>query len=943
LTEEAVFRSEVHSFFLRPFLDDAQAKLGREEMRVLLARFGVTEEQLRDETAWVSLRFCEDLFEALIGAGEDLGMFDRCGRLAVSPKYAGILRPLFRAVGDPLFAYRQVVQATVRFNKVGLWTMVDARRGFASLEYRPRPEAPFERGPYVCYARGAQLAALPLMFDVPPAEVDHPVCLHKGGAFCRYDLSWRYYGGRWASRLALLLGAPAGAVTFAALGGHHAAMAIGGALTSLAAWSIARARELRRQAAAQASDLADTNEALVVSARAHEERFAQLTEAKAEVERKVEERTTEIREVNQRLAATLDEVRSLEQAERNFFANISHDLRTPLTLILAPLDNLIVAAGLGAAERRSIETIRRNAEQLRRLIDQLLDVEKIQAGRTEIVRVPTDLRALVENVVEKFSGEAAKRNLRIDAAVGEPRSLAIDAAWIDSALMNLVANATRFARSTIRIRVREPGDDVVIEVEDDGPGIPRDELPHIFDRFVQAGTPRERRGGSGLGLAIAREAVRLHGGVLTVASEIGQGTVFTMTLPRGLGEAGSAGPGSPGAPLPRAPSAEIPALSLSAPQRRQKAWKGPAPDSPLVVVIEDDDELRIFIAETLAARYRVEVAADGEEGLALVRARRPEAVVSDIAMPKLDGTELCRRLRAAPETRTLPILLVTARRQVDRVLEGFEAGATDYIAKPFHPRELLARLESHLLARRVLHQMAHRERLVSLGVLAASVAHQVRNPLSALKNTVVSLQRRVTADALPSAPPMFALINECVDRIEKFTQDLLDLSRVERPDGGDFRPAAGIESAVRLLSTRLAAGVEVAVDLDAAVELTGKPGEMNYVFMNLIDNAIRAVGTSGRVEIRGGREGEDFVFEVADSGAGVPEDRRRWIFEPFATTRASDGTGLGLFIARKVVIDHGGDISVSTSNLGGALFRVRIPTAAAQRGLGPARGSAAAN
>jgi signal transduction histidine kinase len=190
---------------------------------------------------------------------------------------------------------------------------------------------------------------------------------------------------------------------------------------------------------------------------------------------------------------------------------------------------------------------------------------------------------------------------------------------------------------------------------------------------------------------------------------------------------------------------------------------------------------------------------------------------------------------------------------------------------------------------------------------------------------------------------MFALINECVDRIEKFTQDLLDLSRVERPDGGDFRPAAGIESAVRLLSTRLAAGVEVAVDLDAAVELTGKPGEMNYVFMNLIDNAIRAVGTSGRVEIRGGREGEDFVFEVADSGAGVPEDRRRWIFEPFATTRASDGTGLGLFIARKVVIDHGGDISVSTSNLGGALFRVRIPTAAAQRGLGPARGSAAAN
>jgi two-component system NtrC family sensor kinase len=190
---------------------------------------------------------------------------------------------------------------------------------------------------------------------------------------------------------------------------------------------------------------------------------------------------------------------------------------------------------------------------------------------------------------------------------------------------------------------------------------------------------------------------------------------------------------------------------------------------------------------------------------------------------------------------------------------------------------------------------------------------------------------------------MFALIAECVDRIEKFTQDLLDLSRIERPDGGDFRPAAGIESAVRLLSTRLPPAVEVVVDLDGAVELTGKPGEMNYVFMNLIDNAIRAVGASGRVEIRGRREGEDFVFEVGDSGPGVPEGRRRWIFEPFATTRASDGTGLGLYIARKVVIDHGGDISVSTSQLGGALFRVRIPAAATQHTPVPARGTAAAN
>ncbi len=119
MSEEGIFRSEVHSMFLRPFLDDAQIRLGPEVVRSLLARFSLTESQLRDETAWVSLHFCEDFFAALMAAGEDSAMFDRCGRLAVSARYMGILRPLFRAVGDPLFAYRKVAQATGRFNKVG--------------------------------------------------------------------------------------------------------------------------------------------------------------------------------------------------------------------------------------------------------------------------------------------------------------------------------------------------------------------------------------------------------------------------------------------------------------------------------------------------------------------------------------------------------------------------------------------------------------------------------------------------------------------------------------------------------------------------------------------------------------------------------------------------------------------------------------------------------
>jgi signal transduction histidine kinase len=555
LTSEEIFRAEVHTLFFRPFLDDATSKLGPERVAEVLRGLGVSEEQLRDPTGWVSLRFREDFFEALIAAGEDEGMFERCGRLLFSAKNGGTVLPLFRAFGNPILAYGRIVQSSGRFNKVGRLKLREAHRGFVSLEYRPVAGAPLERGPYVCRARAAQLASVPVMFDFAPATVDHPICLNEGGEICRYDLTWNQLGGRWPAWVSPLAALALG-VAAAIVWPPHALVCLGvSILAGATTWALGRNDQLRQVLADQSANLTETQEALAHSVRFHEERFSELTEAKAEVERKVEERTTEIREVNRKLAATLDEVRSLEQAERNFFANISHDLRTPLTLILAPLDNLLGAAGLGASERRSIETIQRNGQQLRRLIDQLLDVEKIQAGRTEIVRVPTDLRSLVDNLVEKFSGEAAKRKLRIELAAGEVRPLAIDAGWIDSALMNLVANATRYARDRIRIRAHDGADGVVVEVEDDGPGIPRDELPHIFERFVQAGTPRERRGGSGLGLAIAREAARLHGGMLTVASEVGKGTVFTMTLPRVGVDGAAATAGSPAAALARAPSA----------------------------------------------------------------------------------------------------------------------------------------------------------------------------------------------------------------------------------------------------------------------------------------------------------------------------------------------------------------------------------------------------
>jgi signal transduction histidine kinase len=278
-------------------------------------------------------------------------------------------------------------------------------------------------------------------------------------------------------------------------------------------------------------------------------------------------------------------------------------------------------------------------------------------------------------------------------------------------------------------------------------------------------------------------------------------------------------------------------------------------------------------------------------------------------MPIMDGFELCRRLRKNSQTAQLPVILLTARRDVGRVLEGFEAGADDYVTKPFQARELLARVSVHVRLRRMVSEMAHRERLASLGVLAASLAHQVRNPLAAILSGLPAVRKRL-------------------ERIHTLVNDLMDLSRVDQENVARLRPAQGVRACVRLIEARLQGSVQIEADLDDTLELEGRPGDLSHVFLNLIDNAVRAAGDGGRVFLRVVRRGELALFESEDSGPGIPPEAQEAVFAPFYTTRRpGEGTGLGLAIARQVVLQHGGTISVGRSALGGALLTVSLPLA----------------
>jgi signal transduction histidine kinase len=484
---------------------------------------------------------------------------------------------------------------------------------------------------------------------------------------------------------------------------------------------------------------------------------------------------------------------------------------------------------------------------------------------------------------------------------------------------------------TVQVLVTDTGDEVRLSVVDNGPGIAPEDQAKIFERFAQGDSTKRVIGGTGIGLALVREAARLHGGDVELVSEVGKGSSFTLRLPRRTDVESAP---APERTLPSLPAVRVLAddISSEAPETAERS--GPLGGAPLALVVEDNPELRNFIADVLSARYRVRSAADGRAGLALAKELRPDVVVSDVAMPEMDGYELCRRLRSQEETSGVPILLVTARTDVNSVLQGFDAGANDYLLKPFHARELLARVDVHVRLRRLIGQLARQERLAALGSLAASVAHNVRNPLSALISGLPAMRARLAPVVDQYTGELMGIMLDSAERIERMTLDLLDVSRIDRELSGEFAPGAGLLACTRILESRVTFDVQLKVDVDDKVIANGRAGDMNHVFMNVIDNALRAVGSKGIIEVRGLVEGDAYVVTVADSGVGIPPSELGRIFEPFYTTRAAgEGTGLGLSIARQIIEEHAGSITAGVAALGGAVFTIRMPLRPAARAV----------
>ncbi|MEA3084633.1 MAG: hypothetical protein QOC89_2330 [Paraburkholderia sp.] len=418
----------------------------------------------------------------------------------------------------------------------------------------------------------------------------------------------------------------------------------------------------------------------------------------------------------------------IDRAKTTFFSNISHEFRTPLTLMLGPLEELLAKPRLGASmdtprpgndadDRALIEITHRNGLRLLKLVNALLDFSRIEAGRIQIHTEPTDVAAFTAELASLFQSAIEAAGLRLEVEIPPtPVVVQLDREMWEKVVMNLLSNAYKFTFfGTIRVAVRAiASGGVEVSVSDSGIGIAEDEIPRLFERFHRVvGAPGRSVEGSGIGLAMVQELVKLHGGTVQVESRLGEGACFTVALPRGAALSHAANEAADqgvraamskhartyvDAALRWSPENEI---LTDAPSAMAPAGDVAPDATPIaaarLLVVDDNADLREYMSRILrAAGHDVQLATDGVAALEAARAAPPDLILSDVMMPRLDGFGLLRELRADPELRDTPFLMLSARAGEEARVGGIEHGADDYLTKPFSARELLARVAGNL-------------------------------------------------------------------------------------------------------------------------------------------------------------------------------------------------------------------------------------------------------
>jgi signal transduction histidine kinase len=634
------------------------------------------------------------------------------------------------------------------------------------------------------------------------------------------------------------------------------------------------------------------------------------------LEKLVSQRTAE-------LQVAVDQLKVAQASRENFFGNISHEIRTPLSLILLAARDIESRGGavLDQRSREGLVGISEGARKLLRLVDELLLLAAGQVDKLKLSVENADVSALTRQIVAAWRPAAEAAELQLELSIPDGLVMELDPTAIERVISNLMSNAVKYTSKggRIDIAVAVEGADVRLSISDTGRGIDPDLATRLFGRFERAAGDDRRKAGTGIGLALVKQLVEAHGGTIAAYPRKPVGTEFRILLPQTLirSEAGV----TTQLRTTHAPT------SISK-LRSGQVFTPPGLSLGTIVIAEDEPRLAESIATLLSERYTVIVALDGAAALEQVKKHQPQLLVTDVDMPNMTGIELAQRFREVTGDRLAPIIILSAMIDLNTRLAGLEAGAIDYVGKPFEPKELMARVDAQFRMRELAVRLHRAEQVSSLGILTSGLAHELRNPANGVVNSLDPLREALPPElTVPESD-----VGQLFEAIKTSSEQILALVNQLLGFNGSteilMRPAVISDLVAR--SVRLASGalkgIEVRQHLAAQGTVMCAPALMVQVLTNLVENAGHAAGSGGWVEIRTTMREGRVTFEVTDSGPGVPPELRDRIFEPFFTTKPQGrGTGLGLSVARTVVFRHKGTLELRQRE-GRTAFVIELPS-----------------